>query len=318
MPMLPFWVRPVEKLLDSIIDGSRPGSCIGQLIDFMKGFGMLPSEETSHAALMATAFQARENLKLLQHKELFTIAVVSQSSTRFMFDDKKVWADRICLQTTCWLIWHARFFKDHFSEILRHYFDASYNDFGTENVQVLVACLTSLRGPLERETVDDIAFHISFKDFFEALHRLPWQSMSFSLAQVMATAISAMDEEVKRLATNLLETNLFVGFMCIILCSRVSMTCAPLMNMLWAALDFAIEDPYMIDAVITTGAWQLSVFWPLSHGRYLLQILNPVLICDPCDFSPEVAASSIAADLQRWSPDRRAWISAVIRRSSLL
>jgi len=309
--MEPFWVRPVENLLDDMFVAPNPMVCIERLMEFMRGFGLLPHHEYDHdhAVMTAATLRARDHLKLSRHKELFTIALLSDSCGCCRDEEK---SDRISEECTCWLIRHARLFNDGIIQVMEHYFKTS-----VENARVLVTCLTKFHGPWQQITVDLIAYNAGLTVLFEALQSLPWQSMSTLCALVMMTSISFMDlDEIEELVVKLLETNLPLGFVCVAMCHAAGMKeiSTSLVRMLCAALDFAIADPYMIDAVISTGAWQVPSLWTLSDGRSLLQILEPVLICDPCDLTPEVAASPIAAALQRWSVHRRAWISAVIRQ----
>ncbi len=313
-PMEPFWVRPVENLLDDMFVASNPMVCIERLMGFMRGFGLLPQHDHDHehAVMTAATLRARDHLKLSRHKELFTIALLSDSCDCCRDEEK---SDRIRISEECtrWLIRHARLFNPL---VMEHYFMTSAEN-ALENARVLVTCLTKFHGPWQERTVDWFAYNTGWTVLFQALQSLPWQSLSTPCAQVMMTSISWMDLDViEDSVVKLLETNLPLGFACVAQAQKINWTCREITDKLRAALDFAIGDAFIMATVISTGAWQVPELWPLSDGRSLLHILEPVLICDPCDFSPQVAASPIAAALQRWSAPRRAWMAAVTRITS--
>jgi len=282
-----FWVQPIQDLLDDMIVAANPRVHIARLKRFLYDFELgrnCMKTDFFHAALI----NAGVDTDYYQYTKSVRLT------------EKVLW----------WLLQHA------LVEHMKCYFDNRANSDNTSksNTTLLFECLGKLETCLEPGLALAVAKSLCVCTAGLCLQKLPWQAMSsVALVQVVVNFYS---HPAHREVAPLLQANLPLGFACVAQAQKINLTCREITDKLRAVLDFAIGDAFIMATVISTGAWQVPALWALSDGRSLLHILEPVLSCDPCDFSPQVAASPIAAALQRWTAPRRAWMAAVTRITS--
>ena len=283
-----FWVQPIQDLLDDMIVAANPRVHIARLKRFLYDFEL-------GSDCMKTAF--------------FHAALINADFDRDYYYEPTT-SVRLTEKVLWWLLQHA------LVENMECYFNNHANQRSSEsNTTLLFECLGKLETCLEPGLALAVAKSLSVGLAGLCLRKLPWQAMSsVALVQVVVNLYS--DSAQRAAVVPLLKANLPLGFACVAQAQKINLTCRKITDKLRVVLDFAIGDAFIMATVISTGAWQVPALWALSDGRSLLHILEPVLSCDPCDLTPQVAASPIAAALQRWTAPRRAWMAAVTRITS--